>query len=179
MTTPAALRPAVPALGVAPLMVALALGITAHLLGAPLGHEGSLRDVLLLVADLAMVALLVRRGEFAPARLLANPRRSAAIVVLAIAVAAGLVIAEGAPDGLFELLASSAIIALSALLAAATLVVCAECAAEAAHGVLVALVRWLRRIDTTERPAPLRRRRRDRALYRREHLCVRSRRGPP
>jgi hypothetical protein len=179
MTANAAARSAAPALGVAPLFVALAAGIGAHLLGSPVGHDGSLRDVLLLVADLVMVAVLAQRGELAPRRLFGDARRGVTIALLAISVAGGLVMLEGAPNGIWELLASSAIIALSALLGAATLVVCAEYAAEAARGAFVAIIRWMRRIETSPSPALKRRRRLDRALFRRERCDVRSRRGPP
>lgn len=163
----------------ASLIAALALGLLAHLLGSPFGHDGSLRNVVVLLVDLGVIALLAQRGELEPRRLLRNRRRCAAIAALAIVVAAGLIAAEGAPNGLWELLASSAIIALTALVAAIAMVLGAEKGARAAVRALAAIVQWLRRCDARAGALRVPRRRLDRTLPILERFEARSRRGPP
>lgn len=124
----------------ATLLVALVLGLGAHLVATPLGHHGSLRDVAVLVAGLGGIALLFRRGELQPMRVLRNGRRCFGIAATAVGVTAALLAAEHAPNVLWDLTVSSAVLALTAFVAALAVVLFAERAVRAAVRAVVALM---------------------------------------
>ncbi len=161
------------------LFVAVALGVGAHLLGSPLGHEGSLRDSIVLLADLAAIALLARHGELDLEHLARNRSRCWTILLVALTIAATIVASERAPDALPDLAISTAILAITALIAAIVFVVFAEQAVRSAALALAAIVRWLQRDGAGPGSVVTMRRRPERTLRIHDPCDVRSRRGPP
>ncbi len=161
------------------LFVAVALGLGAHLLGSPAGHEGSLRDIVVLLADLGAVCLLAKRGELDFEHLARSRARCWAILSVAFAIAFAVVASEHAPDALSDLAVSAAMLAVTALVAAFVVVLFAERAVRAATLALAAIVRWLQRGGATPASAMVLARRPERSLRTVDRFDVRSRRGPP
>ena len=124
----------------ATLVVALVLGLGAHLIATPLGHHGSVRDIEVLVAGLGAIVLLFKRGELQPMRVLRSGRRCLTITATAVGVTAALLAAEHAPNALWDLTVSSAVLALIALIAALAVVLFAERAVRAAVRAVAALM---------------------------------------
>jgi hypothetical protein len=161
------------------LFVSVALGLGAHLLGSPAGHEGSLRDIVVLLADLGAIGLLAKRGELDFEHLARSRARCAAILFVALAISVAVVASERAPDALSDLAVSAAILAVTALVAAFVIVLFAERAVRAATLAIAAIVRWLQRGAATPASATAPARWPERALRVSDRCDVRSRRGPP